>query len=493
MLVFFLKKKRFFAFCSFFFYQTSKKKMADCLCERVHRAAQYDDIETIELLCQTNDLTNQLNDRDENILFTAIRFAREKVVAFLLQNLPNLKQGLNTSSKTPLHVAVKTQNKKIVNQLLQNCPDLVSARDYRDRTPFQYAIKLGSLEIVQLIVQYCPRVVEQVTQTNCSVLHLAIYTRRVPVLAYLLDLCPSRLALLRTTCHVEQTALECAAYIGLYDAVELLLHHNPDTIDVVNSEKMTPFLLAVVQAHIRITEYLLIKFPYVIQQTNREGRNALFLARDVATATLLLSKEPNLINAKDIMGRNVLHHAIWHEKTQLVDFFLNAKPEFLQQKDTNNDTPLQLASVYGFCDLIARLLVFKPDVVDLDKFGNTTLHMALESKNSSVIKDVLKYSLTDLQRPNVQGETPLQLAMLSRDPIVVNLFYPYLTFDIASHCYDKCLCCSKIDLHRRCLDVHRHALKNNLLDDLIDICWMYVWTFDSTQSQQTSKKRHREE
>lgn len=72
-------------------------------------------------------------------------------------------------------------------------------------------------------------------------------------------------------------------------------------------------------------------------------------------------------------------------------------------------SPLHWASYKGFYKVVWLLLKAGISPLDIDQYGNTSLHQAAASGDIAVLKTYLARGV-DIEQVNARGDTPLQLA-----------------------------------------------------------------------------------
>lgn len=96
------------------------------------------------------------------------------------------------------------------------------------------------------------------------------------------------------------------------------------------------------------------------------------------------------IKKRDDMGRNLLHLACFHGRTDILDFLLGLKVLDVNAQDLVGLTPLHLAVSRGNKQLLNQLLEAKPDTEILDHAQKTPLQIAVDSEKVSSVKQLLR-------------------------------------------------------------------------------------------------------
>lgn len=160
------------------------------------------------------------------------------------------------------------------------------------------------------------------------------------------------------------------------------------------------------------------------KEKNYQARIMLFNAvenNDLLVVTEVLIKYPNIINSTNYQWQTSLHICAEHKNTLIAQNLIShgAKLDF---KDLNGDTPLHDAfflSNYNFAEI---LIEKDANYCIPNNDGNTALHLAIKSKNISLIKEMLQHtSKLKINIVDKEGNTPLMLAAESGNIDVVKL------------------------------------------------------------------------
>lgn len=98
------------------------------------------------------------------------------------------------------------------------------------------------------------------------------------------------------------------------------------------------------------------------------------------------------------------HSSILLQDLDLIDYFMENN---VDSKDDNGMTPLSVAVSNGYIKTAMYILnKFKPTIDDIDMFGNTMLHYAVNSQNITLVM-----SFDNVLQENKKGETPLDVSV----------------------------------------------------------------------------------
>jgi ankyrin repeat protein len=221
-------------------------------------------------------------------------------------------------------------------------------------------IKLEDINIVD------PRLLERLTilinhaDLVESQIHFKSPVERIPLLdaaengpPALVEFLISKGANVNEKDNVGQTPLYCAAKAGRKEIVEILIKNGADVN--IQAESSRPVLFwPICNGHKEIVE-LLMTNGAEINVTDDNGRTPVHWANTYNQQTILQL----LINAKGRDGKTPLHWAVEHGKKAMV-LLLIRKGARINVKDSNGETPLDIANRYAECgydyEAIALLL-----------------------------------------------------------------------------------------------------------------------------------------
>ncbi|CAJ1099200.1 E3 ubiquitin-protein ligase MIB2-like isoform X2 [Octopus vulgaris] len=287
----------------------------------------------------------------------------------------------NSWGLTYLMAACQAGNIDLINSLIEAGSDL-DMKDRDDCTAFHYAVSGKQHTVVPLIASKGANAEKCNAQGN-SLLHLAV----------------------ETGCK--------------------------DMINKQNVNGDTPLLLACHRGNTEVIQQLLLYKPDVNLE-NKHNNTPLHWAcswgfKDIVEQLLLFDAD---VNRKDIYHYTPLHWAcdsghlevvqqlLWSSKccskTSLTKADVNAV-------DSDAVTALHVACGLGYENIIKELQIpeLKVNAKDI-KYGNTPLHWACRSGTKEAVQQLLK-SNPDVNLRNIEGNTPLHLAVLKQHYDVVAL------------------------------------------------------------------------
>jgi ankyrin repeat protein len=160
------------------------------------------------------------------------------------------------------------------------------------------------------------------------------------------------------------------------------------------------------------------------KEKNYQARIMLFNAvenNDPLVVREVLIKYPNIINSTNYQWQTSLHICAKHKNTLIAQDLISHGAK-LDVKDLNGDTPLHDAFLLSNDDFAEILIEKDSNYCIPNNDGNTALHLAIKSKNTSLIKEMLQHtSKLKINIVDKEGNTPLMLAAEAGNIDIVKL------------------------------------------------------------------------
>jgi len=301
------------------------------------------------------------------------------------------------SSLTTLQRAVIRGDDKAVATLLAQDPSLIETcsaliqflsegspvhsgaeNDNRRHRILRLAAREGHGGLVAQILTKWPALIDR----KPSVLDDAVIYNKIEIISQLLALDP--------TLQDRHPSWRWAALHGFDDALNLMLSHNPSSIDGGGSTALT---LAAREGRESTVTLLLAKRPELIDIPNRNGQTALHLAASIGKLNMvrqLLDHKPELIGMVDDNKVTALHFAALGGWTEVIDYLLDRKIELSDMVNTNGQNALHLAANFGQAEAFLKLLARNPRSIDVVTSANrNTLNLAATGGEPQVLEAVL--------------------------------------------------------------------------------------------------------
>uniref|UniRef100_A0A8C3SFV9 Nuclear factor kappa B subunit 2 n=1 Tax=Chelydra serpentina TaxID=8475 RepID=A0A8C3SFV9_CHESE len=139
-----------------------------------------------------------------------------------------------------------------------------------------------------------------------------------------------------------------------------------------------------------------------------------------ADPRMLLAVQRHLAASQDENGDTPLHLAIIHEQTTVIEQLIQVILSIPNQQIINvanhlQQTPLHLAVITKQHQVVGLLLQAHADPTLLDRYGNSLLHLALQTGDEAMLKTLLGHLGSSapclLSTPNYHGLLPVHLAV----------------------------------------------------------------------------------
>ncbi|NWI18138.1 NFKB2 factor, partial [Crypturellus soui] len=163
---------------------------------------------------------------------------------------------------------------------------------------------------------------------------------------------------------------------------------------------------------------------------DRRNAHALLDYSVTADPRMLLAVQRHLAASQDENGDTPLHLAIIHEQTAVIKQLIEVVVSIPNQQIinvTNNlqQTPLHLAVITKQTQVVQLLLQARADPTLLDRYGNSLLHLALQTGDEEMLRTLLAHlgSATPylLCLPNFHGFLPVHLAVKAKSLACLDL------------------------------------------------------------------------
>lgn len=400
---------------------------------------------TINFLLRNGAEINMTTHVGETPLHLAVCCAFESAVRIFLENKADHSYPDNISGLTPLHSAVSAGNEKIVKLLIEAGADVEAESDRE--TPIGLAVKKGHNSIVTLLL-------ESRRGVGGLALKSAIEYESKEMIHLVLDKgfdAAARQA-------AAAMAMHTVSRLGQGAIVELLLKRGVD-INVKTEAGQTPLHIAAENGREAVAR-LLIDRGTNISARDAEGQTPLHIAvnklgcvcRDKNSCACHDKNGQELIvgqllrRGADIMAvdknrRTPLHSAAMAGHGPITELLLKCGAD-ISARDAEGQTPLHTAAKQPSCrqpscrcyqgllcedrdrhgqeSVVGQLIGEGADIMVVDIYGRTPLHLAAMAGRETIIESLLGNGADIAARDN-HGWTPLHWAALSRRPRAIEI------------------------------------------------------------------------
>ncbi|PYH42265.1 ankyrin repeat domain-containing protein [Aspergillus saccharolyticus JOP 1030-1] len=216
--------------------------------------------------------------------------------------------------------------------------------------------------------------------------------------------------------------LEHQTILGLTEITGLLLEFEAD-VNAEDEDGYTPLGLAVIEGQKAIVGLLISSgadLEYKYQK--HDCCTALLLAtkhhEQFAVVDELLQQNAE-VNCTDVHGCTPLALAAKQGFYKIVKKLSAHRDINIDTKDLNERTPLSLAAGSGRLQIVQYLIQQQADINSKDREGQTPLAWAIrQSKDSTVVEELLNNKTIDLEHQDVNDDSPLFLAAKSNNSLM---------------------------------------------------------------------------
>jgi ankyrin repeat protein len=420
----------------------------------------HDDIVT-ELLNHGADFHIK-GDDESSLLHMAVKAQHTAVVMKLLHHAAMNPNETDKLGNTPLHLAAMTGNLDILDLFIKNKNVNPTPLNKKNNTPLHVAASEGKWESINFLMLhgFLPDaktlmlaakgghllLVKELLQRGVKADHQALfYAATYNHLEVVKELLNHGISINKGIAKYDNmTALHNPVAHGYLDIVTLLLD-NGANIDQATTDGQTPLNFALDYEQLNVVLTLLSRGAKLnAKEADQGSRLQAFLLKS--------SINPSLPNHE---GTTLLHQVAKHGNTEVFDLLMFLPGADLFTTDSESQTPMHLAAMFGKIDLLKYLdhashtlknVGNKDDSRPLhiaaragnnemvtflvqaganpnlkDRFGYTPLHIALEIKDTNMVQDLMTLH-PDVNIPTNDNETPLHIAIKENNKLsVINL------------------------------------------------------------------------
>jgi ankyrin repeat protein len=306
-------------------------------------------------------------------------FANEPVIQLLLDRGANIN-AMETTGETALALACKGGRTWVVRELLQRGASLDQEQQRFDQTPIYYACHRGYAEILKLLMDHGATINSSKRPVENQLFVAAVGSGSEAVTKLLMESDPAHFLFAKTS--RRESALHIACKMGLSSVIVQWLVDAGAENDGVDIDERSALHHAVLAGNYELV-HILLNANVAISTRDNLGRTALDLAIELNNTTAIVYFIDKLVML-DMKGNSTLHFA------SAID---NVKS--LKRRFTLNKTTFSYRGV---------------TVNDLNKIGDSALHIATEKRLLQNMSFLLDNGADVNIVDSISGDTPLHLA-----------------------------------------------------------------------------------
>lgn len=361
-------------------------------------------------------------------LFDAIG-QKDNIEALRLISLmsPDEINLLRLSGKTLLMVAVEANNGDIINTLMYSYNADLYAQNFYKETVITMAAIAGNIEFLD---KFLPMLANKFKDEILRAFIKAIEKRQINAAKFLLNYYEKNIGKfnIEARCGFNgETALIVASRNGDLDTIKYLIsmRANPFVEYGDGNNAISSVLFGENdELAFKCLEFY-ASFFNILETKNFRGDNILIAAArrgfglcvEFLLGLLVADKRLSYFLQKNIMGDNVLMVACsscfsdYNLVKNLCEFAdMNYMLDIIiDEPDCSNYTPLNLAAKCNKTDIVALLLSYNANANVVSANGDSPLYYAI--KNNNMIMFRLLVELSDVNRKDMFGQTPLMVAV----------------------------------------------------------------------------------
>ena len=362
----------------------------------LYTAAYSGHLEVVRLLIAKGCKVAPLSNGKATPLYIA---AQNGHVEIMLELLSTGRCDINQATSdgaTPLCIAACNGHSEVVKILLRNNSEINKPTN-DGLTPLYFAAQSGNLEIVQALLEVKGCAINQATNTGSTPLEQAVQNGYLAVVDTLIAAGANIAEPQRLWAKILFNAVNKEDF----RVVGELIDRGAVNINECAEKGSTPMSIAEANGDIKMVEVLIVRGAAIVEPQRLWSRMLVqaVAKNNVAAIQALVNKGAN-INEKDKQGNTLLHNAAMYSDLETVRILIEAGAK-VDEKDTRGRTSLLMVVTSMLDDkstnpeVIKTLLAAGANVDELDKNGQTPLSMAIVNNRPDIVQ-VLKYKETQL-------------------------------------------------------------------------------------------------
>ncbi|KAF0890366.1 hypothetical protein E2562_002765 [Oryza meyeriana var. granulata] len=382
------------------------------------------------MFCQRRQLSETVLQKDKkgcNALHHAIRSGHRKLALELIAAERGLSRELNNYNESPMFIAAVRNFTDVIEKLLEISDAAHGGSG--DQNALHAAVRKGNPDIAKRIMQARPLLArEEIGDKPVTPICRAVIDGKIDVLTVLLEHDQS----LGYVMSRDGFALLTAA--GVYGHVAVareLLKHCPDT-PYCNKSDWTCLHAAASNDRIEFVQFVLgsQQLGHLVNFQDKNGQTALHVAarkcnsRIISALLLHQGIDVTLLNNSGQTASAVLAAAT--KDTENTIWIPDSKATAGSPGAAAMDRRLLQAATSGDTSSMLQLALHDPGLLlGTTPEGNTCLHISSVHGHEEFCKHILKLNQSLLDAVNVDGETPLLVAVTSGQVSLASFFLRY--------------------------------------------------------------------
>ncbi|GAB1220369.1 hypothetical protein ENUP19_0052G0023 [Entamoeba nuttalli] len=408
-------------------------------------AAQTGNVEAAKELIKHNASKSLVNKYGQTAILVALRSGKAEVAKVIIKSLTNPFQNLSStdnSGYTVLHYAGYCNDEEILNIIDELCyvDDMIeNTVNPSCSTPLHFAAMNGSDKTVAwLLKKGASPMVE-----NCmgqSPLLLGIRNKHKESVEILLEVSTGNIP-----DNYGQLALHYAAAVGCdIELIQKIYNKFPKALSKMDTNGNFPFHHSVKSNDKKILDFFFVTGgKSLLVKKNSNGLTPLMIAvacgaiesfkylRDMGSdlyvksmsgttpfllacgygqkkmAEVLFKDDPSVIGDCDNSGNTAVHYAVQNNQIEILKWIRGIAPEIIKKANSIGETPLHIACLCGYKNIVENLEVFGLSMTEVTKSGRTAFHYAVLGGHLTLVRQIGRSCKTGLFVGDKNKLTPL--------------------------------------------------------------------------------------
>ncbi|KAK3607959.1 hypothetical protein CHS0354_006558 [Potamilus streckersoni] len=355
-----------------------------------HYASQRSTVSVLQ--CLTDKCRNPWcrTSTQETLLHMSCISGQLEMTRYLLEKYPDMINNVDNGERTPAHYAAQSSTVSVLQCLTAKGLNPWCKTATQETLLLMSCIS-GQLEMTQYLLEKYPDMVNEFDNGNRPQAHYAAQSSNVSVLQCLRD------KGLNPWCRTstQETLLHMSCISGQLEMTQYLLEKYPDVINEVDNAERTPAHCAAHSSNVSVLQCLIDKGLNPLCRTAAQETllhmSCIYVQLEMTQ--YLLGKYPGMINEVDHNNETGAHYAAKRSNVSvlqcLIDKGLNP-----WCRTATEETLLHKSCISGQLKMTLYLLEKYPDMInEVDNGERTPAHCAAQSSNVSVLQCLINKGL----------------------------------------------------------------------------------------------------